>query len=256
MSTAFLAINVGNTRVQLGTFVQQQLETTVAVRCEAPAELERALTEANQALQGAESTCAVIGSVNAAVAGHVVELLGQKLKLRVYQAERDLPIPIGRQLDREALVGDDRLLNAAAAYDVLQQSCVVVDAGTAVTVDYVDGAGTFHGGAISPGAQLMLDSLHDRTAHLPKVALARPEGAIGHNTSDAMRSGAYHGVRGLVRELAEHYAELAGAYPIVIATGGDAELLFEGFDLIERIVPELTLTGLAVTLRTALEQGA
>ena len=254
MPIDFLAINVGNTHVQVGTFVQQRLNTSTSVPCQAASELQRALTEAHQSLPPATSTCAVLGSVNAAVAGHVVDLLDKQLKLPVYQVEKDMPIPIGRHLDPEALVGDDRLLNAAAAYDVLKQSCVVVDAGTAVTVDYVDGAGTFHGGAIAPGAQLMLDCLHDRTAHLPKVPLARPQEALGHNTIEAMRSGVYYGVRGLVRELAEHYAEQAGAYPIVVATGGDAELLFHGFDLIERIVPELTLIGLAVTLRTAMEQ--
>ena len=181
-------------------------------------------------------------------------MLANELKLPIYRVEKDWPIPVGRHLDPEAIVGDDRLLNAAGAYDVLEQSCVVVDAGTAVTVDYVDGAGTFHGGAIAPGAGLMLSCLHEGTAHLPKVPLARPEEAVGHNTTEAMRSGVYHGVRGLVRELAEHYAELAGAYPIVIATGGDAELLFHDFDLIERIEHELTLMGLAVTLRAAMEQ--
>ena len=53
------------------------------------------------------------------------------------------------------MVGEDRLLNAAAAFDKLNQSCVVVDAGTALTIDYIDGKGTFHGGAIVPGAQLI-----------------------------------------------------------------------------------------------------
>ena len=151
-------------------------------------------------------------------------------------------------------VNPEWLLNAAAAFDVLKQSCVVVDAGTAVTVDFVDGSGTFHGGAIAAGAQLSLDALHRRTAQLPEVVLARPLEAIGHSTVEAMRGGAFHGVRGMVRELVEHYAEQAGSYPTVIATGGDAELLFADFDLVERIVPELTLMGLAVTLRVAMAE--
>ena len=222
--------------------------------CDQPEELGKALAEARAPLQDAESTCAVVGSVNAPVAGHVIELLSDKLKLQVFEVEKDMPIPIGRQLDREAIIGEDRLLNAAAAFDVLKQACVVVDAGTAVTIDYVDGTGTFHGGAIAPGGQMMLDALHESTAQLPQVTLERPIEAIGHNTVEAMRSAAYHGVRGMVRELTEHYAEHAGAYPLVVATGGDAELLLDDFDLIDRIVPELTLMGLAATLRVAMEQ--
>jgi len=224
------------------------------VPCDRPTDLDQALAEARTPLRDAESTCAVVGSVNAPVAAHVVELLGDKLKLSVYEVEKDIPVPIGRQLDREAIIGEDRLLNAAAAFDVLKQACVVVDAGTAITVDYVDGAGTFHGGAIAPGGQMMLDALHASTAQLPQITLEKPAEAIGHNTVEAMRSAAYHGIRGTVRELVEHYAEYAGAYPTVIATGGDAELLFDNFDLIDRIVPELTLMGLAATLRVAMGQ--
>jgi type III pantothenate kinase len=254
MNTDFLAINVGNTHVQIGTFVQDKLDSHESVKSRDAAELQRALTVAQQRLAHADAACAVLGSVDSAVSDHVAEVLKKDLKLTVYQVEKDLPIAIGRQLDHETLVGDDRLLNAAAAYDVLKQGCVVVDVGTAATVDYVDGAGTFHGGAIAPGAQLMLDCLHERAAQLPQVKLAKPLDAIGRNSIEAMRSGVYHCLRGLVRELAEHYAEHAGAYPVVIATGGDAELLFGDFDLIERIVPQLTLMGLAVTLRAAREQ--
>jgi type III pantothenate kinase len=164
--------------------------------------------------------------------------------------ERDIAVPIGRQLDPESMVGDDRLLNAAAAYNTAKQACVVVDAGTAVTIDFVDGAGTFHGGAIVPGAKMMLDALHERTEQLPEVAMQRPVEAIGHSTAEAMRCGAFHGIRGMVRELVERYAEAAGGYPLVIATGGDAKLLFEDDELIERIVPDLTLMGMAVTLES------
>jgi type III pantothenate kinase len=145
-------------------------------------------------------------------------------------------------------VGEDRLLNAAAAYGELKQACIVVDAGTALTVDFIDGAGTFHGGAIAPGARLMLDALHGQTAQLPEVELKPPAEPIGHSTVEAMRTAAFHGLRGMVRELVEKFAETVGQYPLVIATGGDAELLFKDYELIERIVPDLTLRGLAVTV--------
>jgi type III pantothenate kinase len=132
---------------------------------------------------------------------------------------------------------------------------VVVDAGSAITVDFVDGEGTFQGGAIAPGARMMLRALHQQTAALPAVEFAAPEGAgdssgddfqpFGRNTPQAMLNGVFFGARGLVRQLAERYAEKYEAYPTIIATGGDAKVLFEGDDLVERIVPELTLRGVA-----------
>src|SRR5699024_6071301 len=132
------------------------------------------------------------------------------LNIPVQRIEHDINIPIGRQLDPEAIVGEDRLLNAAASYDVLKQACVVIDAGTAITVDFVDGQGTFHGGAIAPGAQSMLNTLADKTSQLPEVELKAPREYIGHNTTEAMRGGVFYCLRGMVRELVEHYAHQAG----------------------------------------------
>ena len=117
-----------------------------------------------------------------------------------------------------------------------------------MTVDFVDGAGTFHGGAILPGAKMMLNALHSHTDQLPEISLASPDETIGHNTADAMRTGIFHGLRGAARELVEQFAEVVGAYPMVIVTGGDAELLFNDYDLVDRVVPELTLLGMAVSL--------
>ncbi len=243
-----LAIDVGNTLVHLGVFRDGEL--TERAQCAADG-LDDAVGAAAAQLLDVDGACAVLASVNDELAAQVVG----RLELPVNRVEADLPVPIGRQLDPEAIVGVDRLLNAAAAYDLLKQSCVVVDAGTAVTVDFIDGAGTFHGGAIAPGAQLMLDALHEHTAQLPQVDFAAPGEPMGHNTVQAMCTAAFHGIRGLVRELVEMYAEQVGAYPAVIATGGDAQMLFDGYELIERIVPELTLMGLALALRTAMEQG-
>jgi pantothenate kinase type III len=69
-------------------------------------------------------------------------------------------------------------------------------------------------------------------------------GALGKNTQQAMTLGALNSVRGLVRWQVERFAEMAGRYPRVIATGGDAPLLFEGDDLVEHVVPDLQLVGM------------
>jgi len=206
------------------------------------------------AIHQREGAQCLLASVRADAAEQATSMIRKELKLEVYRVETDMPIPVGRQLDREALVGEDRLLNTAAAFDVMKQACVVVDAGTAVTVDFVDGAGTFHGGAILPGAQMMLDAMTQRAAQLPEVELTKPAEAIGHNTMEAMLSGVYFGIRGAVQELVMQYAEQIGQYPSVIATGGDGDLLFRDDDRVDRIVPDLTLMGLMTTFRKAIEQ--
>lgn len=252
----FLAVSVGNTRTRVGAFVEGRLVEAATLENRRDGDLGEAMEHAFTPLRENKQAVVLLASVNPVATERVEAQITKHLNREVLRVERDMSIPIGRQLDREAIVGEDRLLNAAAAYDVLKQACVVVDAGTAITVDFVDGAGTFHGGAIAPGAQLMLDSLHQRAAQLPEVEFDRPVDVIGHNTVEAMRVGVFHGMHGLVRELVERYAEKAGSYPTVIATGGDADLLFRDYELIDRIVPDLTLNGLAVTLRVAMEQAA
>ncbi len=249
-----LAISIGNSRTKLGTFVEGKLTDTFAIdNGKLGEQLREALDRAYSPLRCKGEATVLLASVNPALTPSVGDAVTAAVGRPAARVDVDLPIPIGRQLDREALVGEDRLLNAAAAYDVLKQACVVVDAGTAMTVDFVDGAGTFHGGAIVPGARMMLDALHQRTAQLPEVELVAPQEAIGHNTVEAMLSGAFHGMRGTVRELTERFAEQVGSFPVVVATGGDADLLFHGYELVDRVVPDLTLMGLAVTARVAMD---
>lgn len=248
-----LAVSVGNTRTRVGAFVEGRLTQTATFENAQRDRIAEAIDEAYGPLRDRDDAAVLLSSVNPPAAEAIQQTLTQRLGQAVLRAERDLPIPVGRQLDPEAMVGEDRLLNAAAAYDVLKQACVVVDAGTAITIDFVDGAGTFHGGAIAPGAQLMMDAMNQRTAQLPELEFDKPAHVIGHNTAQAMRAGVFYGLRGMVRELVEQYAEAVGQFPLVVATGGDAPLLFQDYELIDRVVPDLTLMGLAVTLRVARE---
>jgi len=246
-----LAVSVGNTRTRIGAFVDDKLTQVSTFRNARLERIENAIDEAYKPLRDVSNTAIVMSSVDPERGSEVEAILKQTLNLPIEHVERDLPIPIGRQLDREALVGEDRLLNAAAAYDRLKQACVIVDAGTAMTIDFVDGAGTFHGGAITPGAQLMLDALNRNTAQLPEIELRKPAEVIGHSTVEAMLSGVFYGMRGIVREILDQIALKNEQYPMVVATGGDAQVLFREWDLVDRVVPDLTLSGIAATLRSA-----
>ena len=119
----------------------------------------------------------------------------------------------------------------------------------------VDGEGVFHGGAIAPGAQMQLDAMHARTAQLPQLKFERPADgeAFGRNTAAAMQLGVFEGIRGMTQALVERYAADYRAFPLVLATGGDAETLYSDSELVTRVVPDLVLRGILVAVRAAAE---
>jgi type III pantothenate kinase len=256
-SGTVLAISVGNTNTALAACVDGEPVHRVTM----PNASLDAIAEAAAAAAGEHAAdVAVLATVNRTVSDKLVHALTGHPDLQVLQIGVDLGIPLKHTLDDDAIrgTGQDRLLNAVAAFRTARQACVVVDAGTAVTVDFVDGAGTFHGGAIAPGVRMSLRALHEHTDALPDLDFAPPEADIPYarNTREAMIHGVFYGTRGLVRQLAERYAIAYDAYPTIIATGGDAQALFDGEELIERIIPDLTLRGIALAYTAAIEADA
>jgi type III pantothenate kinase len=248
-----IAISVGNTRTRIGKLVDGSIEASASFANDELADAVERSTAWWFEIAKRPRAAIAMATVDEAVADRLASALEDQLSVEVYRVGDDLPILIGRQLDPETITGADRLLNAAAAYAVVGQACIIVDAGTAVTVDFVDGEGTFHGGAIAPGARLQLRALHEHTAALPDLEFQPPDPEpFGRSTAQAMRQGVFHGIRGMVWRLVEQYAEAYGAYPMVIATGGDAEILFGNDELIDRIVPDLTLLGIRAAVRLAL----
>lgn len=254
---ALIAVNIGNTRTGVALFFGKELQRSSRVsnaEIDSIADLISSL--ADEISEHHLSTVRIVlASVNDSVVAAITKVVRKRMPdAEIHQLGVDFEAPIGRQLEVEAMVGQDRLLNAAAAYDALKQACIIVDAGTAVTVDFVDGEGTFHGGAIAPGARMQVEGLHEHTALLPDVEFAAPEeGAFGVNTAQAMLHGVFYGIRGMVRYLAERYAEAYRAYPTVIATGGDAHLIFDDDALIEHIDDDLALRGIEAACRLAME---
>lgn len=121
---------------------------------------------------------------------------------------------------------------------------LVVDAGTAVTYDFVSADGIYKGGNIAPGIELRFKSLHEHTGALPLVGTQGDVPMFGRDTETAIRSGVINGIR---KELDGYETELRSIYPslLVFLTGGDADF----FDIKAKstifAVPELVLHGLA-----------
>ena len=256
-----LAIQVGNTRIKIAVFRDgDPEETAFLAKDDVAGAVEKAAAMYESIGADAEASV-VVASVHPKISTTLSGALRDQLACEVYEIPTDMPVPIGLCLAPGAKPGVDRLRNAAAAWDKLRQACVIVDAGTCITVDFVDGEGVFHGGAIAPGLRMQLKALHEHTAALPVIefdgAFDAPAGtAWGADTREAMLRGVYHGARGLVWRLVEKYAEEYGAFPVVIATGGDSASLFADDELVTQIVPDLVLRGMAIAARHALEPDA
>ena len=118
-----------------------------------------------------------------------------------------------------AEVGADRLVNAVAMKALYQTPAIVIDFGTATTFDVIDEKGAYCGGAIAPGVNLSIETLHKAAAQLPKIELKNPGVAIGKSTVEAMQAGLYWGYIGMVEGVVARISDEMGVKPYVLATG-------------------------------------
>ena len=248
-----VALDVGNTNMSLGM-----------VRGGDVTESRRAPTRGNKTAESLEAMLGsllaedgaaldkveviLLASVVPSVTAALTEL-AVRHEIRLIVAD-ETNIPIAVRVDEPAAVGHDRLVNAFAAGALYGRPAIVVDLGTATTLDVVAPDGAFLGGAIAPGLGLGLEALAERTAQLPRVPLEVPERAIGRDTVSAIQSGAVLGYFGLVKELVRRITAELGTKPTVVLTGGLSALPFaRDIPGVAAIDPLLTLRGLALLER-------
>jgi type III pantothenate kinase len=144
-------------------------------------------------------------------------------------------------------VGADRLANAVGAHDRWpDDDVVVVDFGTAITVDAISATGKFLGGAIAPGVEAAASALYASTALIAPVELKHPDAALGTNTSRGVEAGIVFGVAALADALVDRIVTEIGGRAHVVATGGSAALVIEHCRRIDTVEPTLTLNGLRI----------
>lgn len=147
-------------------------------------------------------------------------------------------------IDNPKEVGPDRLVDAAAAYARYGGPVLVLDFGTATTINVVTRDGRFVGGAIAPDIRAAHDALVSKAARLTSVDLSFPERAIGSNTVASMQSGIMWGYVGLIEGLIARIDAELGDTATVVATGGFGRLFLEHCPRISAYVSDLTLDGL------------
>src|ERR1700722_5614551 len=147
--------------------------------------------------------------------------------------------------DNPKEVGPDRIANAVGAYDLYGGPTIVVDFGTATTIEAVSAAGEYLGGAIFPGVEIAMDALFGRAAGLRRVELTAPKHVIGKSTAESIQSGTIYGFSAQVDGLVDRFiAELGEC--AVISTGGLADLISPHARTVQHYEPWLTLYDLRI----------
>ena len=243
-----LAIDIGNTSVHFGIFrgVKLVKEWRVATaRISEYQNIRKRITR----YQNIRKT------VVASVVPRVNKIIRKWFPTAEFVNHKNIGIKIKTKKPSE--VGVDRLVNALAVHKLYGGPAIVVDFGTATTFDAVSARGEYLGGAIAPGIMLARDTLHERTAKLPRIKLVAPKAVVGRSTVEAIRSGLVYGyvamVEGMVQRIKSSVvrrlprATSRGPSSIkVIATGGLAPLICKYTKVIDRIDQKLTLKGLKI----------
>lgn len=176
---------------------------------------------------------------------HVFDMLVQSLlRQQPFVVTSTSPYGLTLRYDNPEEIGTDRLVNAAAAFARYQRCLIIVDFGTATTFCTITQQGEYLGGAIAPGLKSAADTLHLKTAKLPKVDLAIPTSVIGRDTTTSMQAGIMYGYSGLVDEIVRRIQQEIEQSAFVIATGGLAPTIVPISHTIQEVRPHLTLEGL------------
>jgi type III pantothenate kinase len=258
-----VAIDVGNTNITVGLFLDGKEDSVQSLPGTNEAELRTALQSAWEKIPALEASAEgkrdgviVLSSVKPAWTELVRKVAREDLQEKVHVIGDDIPLPMSVWTDEPHQVGTDRLVAAAAAYAVVEDAVVVADFGTAVTIDLVDANGVFQGGVILPGFEISAQALKDHTAQLPKITVHRPEAPYGKNTADAINAGLYYSVIGAMEEIIRRYADTVGRWPQTIMTGAAAATIKDDCPFVDNYVPHLVIMGIVLAYQKYLEARA
>ncbi len=210
-----LIIDIGNTRTKLGLFEEGILREKLIWEDWGVTDLE-GLRQKYSYQRVALSTV-----------GDVPEEIDTYLQGQAYYLNLDhqTPLPITNGYQTPATLGKDRLAAVVGAQEQFSgQNCLVIDAGTCITYDFVDAAAIYHGGGISPGMLMRLEAMQYFTAKLPLAEAEKAPAFIGVDTHSSLQSGAQWGTILEIEGFIRHYEDRFGNINVLL-TGGDAEFL-------------------------------
>jgi type III pantothenate kinase len=244
-----LAIDIGNTNVALGVFEGETLRATWNVATDIDKTADEYAVLLLNLLPREGLNLSDIDHVSIACVVPPLLTIFEELSQRYFKIS---PLVVGPGVktgvrictDNPREVGADRVANAAAAHHLYSGPMILIDFGTATTLDVLSKEGDYLGGAIAPGILIAAEALFERASKLPRVELVPPEHAIGKNTVTTMQSGIIFGYVGLIESLVKRMNRELGQQAYVVATGGLAKIIAGQTKVVNTVNMHLTLIGL------------
>ena len=246
-----LAIDIGNTNIVLGLYQGKPLITHWRLATQAERTADEYGVIITQLVGYAGFT---VDQIDAIVISCVVPPMlttAQELAQKFFHIE---PLIVGPGIktgmpilyENPKDVGADRIVNGIAAFEKYRDSCIIVDFGTATTIDLISKKGEYVGGAIAPGLSISLEALVQRASKLPRIEVVKPKEVIGKNTVNSIQAGIFYGCVGLVDGIVRRIEKENGVQAKVVATGGLAPLVASECTTINEVDEFLTLEGLRI----------
>ncbi len=249
-----MGADIGNTQTVLGVFEGDELRARWRVATEAHRTADELCASIAALLRlrglGLEAIEALIVSSDVPPLIRSYKTLAEDLLgIPFYSVSSGMKTGLKIHYDDPKALGSDRIVNSVAAVRHYGSPTIIVDFGTATTVEAVGGGANYLGGALMPGVYVSLDALAAQAAKLQNVDLeAKTPEAIAANTPDSIRSGYIYGYAGAVDALIRRFKDELGEpeNTCVLATGGPAPVIVRYCYEIDTLDPDLTLKGLRV----------
>lgn len=255
-----IAVDIGNTNITIGLFLKSVEEQVTSIPGDSTDKLTECFKDFWEKVPVSEMSkekkrdgVIVVSSVKPVWTSQVKKIVEDALGEKIYLIGKDIPLPMDISIKEADKIGTDRVLAAAAAYSVVEKAIVIVDFGTALTIDLVDDRGIFLGGAILPGFEICAEGLNKHTAQLPKIKVTKPKLPFGQTTTEAINCGLYYSAIGTLQEIIRRYAEKIGTWPQTVITGSAAKIIKDDCDFIDSYVPNMVVKGIALAWRNYIE---
>ena len=225
-----LAIDIGNTNIVIGCIRDDDIVFKARIATDRIRTSDQYGVEIKNML---EAFGVQIADIDDCIISSVVPPVFNSVRTGVIKVIGKQPMVVGPGLktglnihvDVPSQVGSDRIVIAVAALAEYEAPLILMDMGTATTIEVVEPENVYVGGIIFPGVMVSLDALTSRAAQLPGISLDKPRQVIGKNTIDCMRSGMMDGTAAMMDGLIERIEEELGHKTTIVATGGLAQFI-------------------------------
>lgn len=246
-----LTIDVGNTNITVGVFQKEEIITTFRLTTkqartsdEYAIALSGVLLQNNIALKDVDDV--IISSVVPNVMHSLTSAIIKYLDIKPIIVESGIRTGIRIVTENPKQIGADRIVDAAAAYELYGGPVIVIDFGTATTYDLVDGEGAFLAGVTAPGIRTSGKAMWEDAAKLPEIEIRKPQSILAKETISSMQAGLVYGQIGqteyIIRKMKEEAKNLGEIK--VVATGGLGSIIVPETKAIDIYDPNLTLQGM------------